>query len=80
MVCCPNGGMRHLLRSGLVGAIKSCLRDAGVPDASIVLEVQGLRAVDRSIPGDVVALDFFADDRHMVSDAVVTTVYRSTVL
>jgi hypothetical protein len=31
-------------------------------------------------PGDVVALDFFADGRHLVTDAVMTTVYRKTVL
>jgi len=80
VVRCPNGVMRHLLHSGLVGVIKSCLRDAGVLDASIFLEARGLRAADRSRPGDVVALDFFADGRHLVIDAVVTTVYRNTVL
>ena len=56
------------------------LKEAGVPEASIVLEARGLRAGDRSRPGDVVALDFFADGRHLVVDAVMTTVYRNTVL
>jgi hypothetical protein len=65
----------------MVGVIKSCLRDAGVPDASIVLEVRRLRAADRSRPpSDVVALDFFADGRQLGIDAVVTTVYKHTVL
>ena len=72
--------MRHLLRSGLVGVIRSCLRDAGVLDAAIVLESRGLRAADRSGPGDVVALVFFADGRHLVIDAVITIVYKNTVL
>jgi len=80
VVRCPNGGMRHILHSNLVGVIKSCLRDAGVPNASIVMEARGLRAVDRSRPGGVVAIDFFADGRHLIIDAAVTTVYNITVL
>ncbi len=47
---------------------------------AVVTEARGLRAADRSRPGDVVALDFFADGRHLVIDAVMTTVYRNTVL
>ncbi len=58
---CPNGGMPHLFHAGMVGIIKAILKEAGVPDASIVLEARGLRATDRSRPGDIVALDFFAD-------------------
>jgi hypothetical protein len=80
VVRCPNGGMRHLFHAGLVGVIKSILREAGVPDAAIVTEARGLRAADNSRPGDVVALDFFADGRHLVIDAVMTTVYRNTAL
>jgi hypothetical protein len=72
--------MRHLFHAGLVGVIKAILKEAGVPDASVVLEARGLRATDRSRPGDIVALDFFADGRHLVIDAVMTTVYRNTVL
>ncbi len=76
----PNGGMRHLFHAGLVGVIKNILREIGVPEASIVTEARGLRATDRSRPGDVVALNFFADGRHLVIDAVMTTVYRNTML
>ena len=57
--------MRHLLHSSLVNIIKTCLRDASVPEVSIVLEARGLRASDRSRPGDVVALDFFAEIEHI---------------
>ena len=46
----------------------------------MVLEAKGLRATDRSMPGDIVALDFFANGRHFVIDALMTTVYRNTVL
>ncbi len=80
MIRCPNGGMRHLFHAGLVGVIKAILKEASVPNASVVLEARGLRAADRSRPGDVLALDFFADGRHLVIDAVLTTVYRNTVL
>ena len=79
-VRCPNGGMRHLLHARLVGVIKTILREAGVPDAAVVTVARGLRVADRSRPGEVVALDFFADGRHLVIDAVMTTVYMNTVL
>jgi len=62
------------------GCATSFTREAGVPEASVVLEARGLRAADRSRPGDVVALDFFANGRHLVIDAVLTTVYRNTVV
>jgi len=58
-----------------VGFIKTILRESGVPEASVVLGARGLRAADSSQPGDVVALDFFADGMHLVIDAVMTTVY-----
>ena len=81
VVRCPNGGIRHLFHAGLIGIIKSILPEAGVPDAAVVTEARGLRAADRSRPGDVLALDFFADDRHLVIDAVMTTVvYKSAVM
>lgn len=72
--------MRHLFHAGLVGVIKSVLREAGVPDAVVVTEARGLRAADRSRPRYVVALDFFADGRHLIVDAFMTTVYMNTVL
>ena len=46
----------------------------------MILEARGLRAIDRTRPGDIVALDFFADGRQLVIDAVMTSVYRNTVL
>ena len=80
MVRCPNGGMRHLFHACLVGVIKVILRESGVPDVSVVMEARGLHAVDISRPGDVVALDFFADGRHLVIDVVITTTYKNIVL
>jgi hypothetical protein len=70
-----------LLNARLVGVvIKSILRNAGVLDASAVVEARGFRAADRSRPGDVVAMDSFADGRHLGIDAVVTIAYMTTVL
>jgi hypothetical protein len=80
VVRCPNGGMRHLFHAGLVGVIKDILKEAAVPDASVVVEARGLRPEDKTRPGDIVAFDFFAEGRHLVIDAVMTTVYRNTVL
>ena len=79
VVRCPNGGMRLLFHAGLVGVIKVILREAGVPDPFFVLEARGLRVVDRSRHGDVVALDFFADDRHLVIDVAMTTRSKNTM-
>jgi hypothetical protein len=72
--------MSHPLQIGLVSVIKSIMRDAGVPEAAIVLEARGLRAADRSRPGDVVAQDFFANGRHLVIDEVMFTVYMNSFL
>jgi len=69
-----------MFHAGLVGVIKAILRESGVPEAAVVLKARGLRAMDSSRPGDVVALDFFADGRHLVIDAVMTTVYRNSVM
>jgi len=80
VIQCPNGGMRHLFHASLVGVIRNILKEARVPDASVVLEARELRAAYRSRPGDVVSLDFFADGRHLVIDDVMTTVYMNTVL
>ncbi len=63
-----------------MSVIKAILKEAGVPESAIVLEARGLRAADRTRPGDVVALNFFAEGRHLVVDAVMTTVYRNTAL
>ena len=49
-------------------------------DASELVKARGLRAADRSMPSDVVALDFFADGRHLVVDVVVTTMFKNTML
>ncbi len=69
-----------MFHAWLVGVIKTILREAGVPEVAIVTEARGLRAANSSRPGDVVALDFFADGRHLVIDAVMTTVYMNTAL
>ena len=42
--------------------------------------MRGLRASDRSRPGDVVVLDFYGPDHHLVIDAAVTSIYRNAVL
>jgi hypothetical protein len=72
--------MRHLLHSGLVKVLQFILRDAYVPATYVVVEAMGLHASDCSRPGDVVALDCFAIGRHLAIDAVMTSLYRNTVL
>jgi hypothetical protein len=67
-----------MMRVGLVGVIRSILKDVGIPDLTMVTEARGLRSADATRPRDVVVLDFFAEGRHLVIDAVVTTVCRNT--
>jgi hypothetical protein len=80
VVKCPNRGDAKFLSRGTRRDIKTILREAGVPNASAVVETRDLRAADRSRPGDVVAMDFFAEGKHLVIDDVLTTVYMSTIL
>ena len=61
-------------------SIRAMVKEAGVPDASPIEEARGLRAADNSRPRDIVALDFFAEERHLVIDTVVTSVYRNSIL
>ena len=64
------------MHAGLVAVIVAILLMAGIPKSSIVVEKKGLRP-DRSRPGDVVVLDFYGPGRHLVIDAVISTVYRN---
>ncbi len=57
------------------------LQEAGVPTSATLAEARGLRGkVDKTRPGDIVVLDFYAPRRHLLLDGVVTTVYRNTRL
>ena len=51
-----------------------------MPKVSIVEEARGLRPDDRSRPCDLVVLDFADGGRHLVFDALITTVYKNTIL
>ncbi len=57
-----------------------CLVYVEITSTSVITEARGLRASDASHPGDVVVLNFFRDGQHLDIDAMVTTVYRNTVL
>ena len=63
-----------MMHAWLVSVLVSIMKDVGMPDMAVVIEARGLRAADASKPRDVVVLDFFAEGRHLVVDAVVTTV------
>jgi hypothetical protein len=56
------------------------VEESGVPKASIVEEAMGTRPEDRTRPSDLVILDFAEEERHLIIDEVVTTVYRNSVL
>ena len=67
------------MHAGLVAVIVAILLMAGIPKSSITVEKKGLRP-DRTRPGDVVVLNFYGPGRHMVIDAVISTVNRNTIL
>ena len=70
------------MHAGLVAVIVAILLMAGIPKSSIVVEKKGLRP-DRTRPGDVVivvVLNFYGPGRHLVIDAVISAVYRNTLL
>ena len=69
-----------MMHAGLVGVIRSILKDVGIPDMEIVTKDRALRLADAYKHWDVVVLYFFAEGRHLIIDAVVTTVYRNIVL
>ena len=68
------------MHSRLAQVLKYIIKDVGIPDIVVVTEAKGLRSPDAFCPGDVAVLDFFRDGQHLVIDAVITTVYRNTVL
>ena len=69
------------MHAGLVAVIVIILLMAGVPKSSIVLEKKGLiRSCDHTRPGDIVVSGFFGLGRHLVIDAVFSTVYRNTAI
>ncbi len=63
-----------MMHASLVGVLTSIMKDMGIPDIAVDTEARGLWAADASRPEDVLVLDFFAEGRHVVVDAVVTTV------
>ena len=69
-----------MMHVGLVGLMISILKDVGIPYIVVVTKARGLCAADASRSRDVVVLDLFAQYSHLVVDAVVTTVYRNTIL
>ncbi len=46
----------------------------------VITKARGLRACDMSRPGDLAVLDFYAEGRYLVVDAVVTSVYRNAII
>jgi hypothetical protein len=69
-----------MMYAGLVGALVSIFKDVRVPCMDVVTKARGFRAAEASRPRDVVVLDFFAEGRHLVVDAVLTTLYRDVIL
>ena len=68
------------MHHGLVSVLMAILLEAGVPKSSVVKEKRGFRPENSSRPGDLVALDFFGPGRHLLLDAVVTTIYRNAIM
>ena len=69
------------MHGGLISTLQKVLHEAGVPTSATLTEARRLRGrMDKTRPGDIVALEFYAHGRHLLMDGVVTTVYRNTRL
>ena len=80
-VPCHAGGARAFMHAGLISTLQKVLREAGVPTSATLTETRVLRGrVDKTRPGDIVVLDFYAPGRRLLLDGVVTTVYMNTRL
>jgi hypothetical protein len=72
--------MKHTTHASLVIVLRSILKYVGLMDMAVVTKARGLRYAYASRLGDVVVLDFFAEGRHLVIDAVVNIVYRNIII
>jgi hypothetical protein len=50
--------MRHMIHDGMLGVLRSILKDVGIPGMAVVTKAKGLRSADATRPGDVVTLFF----------------------
>ena len=57
-VTCSFGIFRHLIHNGLVLQLVAIIKEACSPGDSIKIELRGMRPLDDTRPGDLVALDF----------------------
>ena len=69
------------MHAGLISTLQKLLQEAGVLTSATLTEARGLQGrADKTRPGDIVVLDFYAPGRHLLLDGVVTTVYMNTRL
>ena len=72
---CPLVGARAFMYAKLITNLHKVLKGTGVPTSATLTEARGLRGDrDMTRPGDIVVLDYHAPGRHLLMDAVVTTV------
>ncbi len=80
-VRCPAGGAWAFMHVGFMSTLYKVLHEAGVLTFATLTEARGLRGrVDKTRPGDIVVLGFYAHGRHLLLDGVDTTVYMNTRL
>ena len=63
------------MHSGLVMVLLNVLLEAGVPKSTILFEMRAGNTDRTRLIGDVVALNVFGLDRHLVIDAVMCLLY-----
>jgi hypothetical protein len=68
------------MHARLVQSIRAILKKEGVSDASLIVDARGISESYTSRPEDIVALEISAEEKRLVIDAVVTSVYRNSVL
>ena len=81
-VTCAFGIFRHLsIHNGLVLQLVAIIKEAGLPGDSITIELRGMRPLDDTRPGDLVALDIYGEGHHLVIDDVsFSSVWRNATV
>ncbi len=68
------------MHHGPICVLQSIVADANIRKAFVVVKARGLRSADATRSGDLVAMDIYFVDMHLIIDGVVTSSFRNSIL
>jgi len=67
------------MHGGIISTLQKVLHEAGVPTSATLTEARGLHGREnKTRPSEIVVLDYYAPEHHLLLDGVDTTAYRNT--